>query len=91
MLGLWLGVSPKFIIALCYQVLSEKRKVLSCTLINHLIVDKPRDPNVQKWIRDYHGLLETTLGSEDFSTSLYGCDSFINDDEEGTAKGDPNE
>ena len=35
--------------------------------------------------------MEDVLGSEDFGTSLYGYDSFINDDEEGIATGDPNE
>ena len=35
--------------------------------------------------------MEYALGSEDFSTSLDGYYSFINDDEEGIAKGDPNE
>ena len=42
-------------------------------------------------IRDYHGSLEDGLGSEDFGTSLDGYDSFINYDEEGIDKGDPNE
>ena len=35
--------------------------------------------------------MEDVLGSEDFVTSLYGYDSFINDDEEGIYNGDPNE
>ena len=42
-------------------------------------------------IRDYHGSLEDALGSEYFGTSLDGYESFINDDEEGISKGDPNE
>ena len=42
-------------------------------------------------IRDYHGSLEDVLVSEEFGTSLYGYDSFMNDDEEGIAKGDPNQ
>ena len=41
-------------------------------------------------MRDYHGYLEDVLGSEDFGTRLDEYDSFINDDEEGIAKGDPN-
>ena len=41
-------------------------------------------------IRDYHGSLEDVLLSKELGTSLYGYDSFINDDEEGIAKGDPN-
>ena len=36
-------------------------------------------------------MLEAALVIEDFGTSLDVYDSFINDDEEGTAKGDPNE
>ena len=35
--------------------------------------------------------MEDALGSEDFGTSLDGYYSFVNDDEEGIAKGDPNE
>ena len=35
--------------------------------------------------------LEDLLGSEEFGDSLDGYDSFINDDEQGIAKGDPNE
>ena len=36
-------------------------------------------------------MLEAALVIEDFGTSLDVYNSFINDDEEGTAKGDPNE
>ena len=35
--------------------------------------------------------MEDTLGREDFGTSLDGYDSLIIYDEEGIAKGDPNE
>ena len=35
--------------------------------------------------------MEAALESEEFVISLDGYDSFINDDEEGTIKGDPNE
>ena len=66
-------------------------KVLSKTTVQNLIADKPRDPKIQERIRDYHGFLEATLGSEDFGTSLYGYESFINNYEYCTEKGDPNE
>ena len=49
------------------------------------------DSDVKERIRDYHGYLEDALWSKDFGTSLYGYESFINDDEEGIAKGDPKE
>ena len=35
--------------------------------------------------------MEVTLVSEDFVTNLDGYDSFVSDDEQGTAKGGPNE
>ena len=46
---------------------------------------------VQERIRDYHGSLGYELGSEDFGTSLDGYDSFMNDNEEGIAKGETND
>ena len=46
---------------------------------------------VKERICDYHGSLEDKLGSEDFDNILYGYESFINDGEEGIAKGDPKE
>ena len=71
--------------------MSEKGKVLSLTTVQHIIPDEPRDINIQEQICDYHGSLESVLESEDFHTILYGFESFINDDEEVTTKGDPNE
>ena len=91
MSGLQLGVSQRVISAICYCILSEKGRVLSHTTVQHITSDKPRGPDVQERIRDYHGSLEVSLGSEDFGTSLDGYDSFIDDDEEGTAKGYLNE
>ena len=83
-------VSHRVRSALCYCILSEKGKVLSSTTGQHLTADRPRDANIQERIRDYHVLLEATLGSEYLGTSLVGYDSFINNDEEGTEKFDPN-
>ena len=91
MLVRWLGVSTRVESALRYCILINKRNVLPHTTFNHLTVDEPRDTNYQKRIWDYYGLLESALGSEYFGTSLDGYDSFINDDEDGIAKGDPNE
>ena len=45
---------------------------------------------IKERIRDYHGSLKYEIGSEDFGTSFYVYDSFINDDEEVLNKGDPN-
>ena len=56
-----------------------KENILGCT------------PSVQEQILGYHGSLEDSLGSEDFGTSFYGYDSFINDDKEGTVMGYPND
>ena len=50
-----------------------------------------KNPDVQERICDYHGSLEYLLGINDFGNSLDGYDYFINDDEEGVSKGDPNE
>ena len=69
----------------------NKRKVISRNIIQHLTSDKPRDTNVQGWIHDYHGSLEYALGSDSFGTSLDVYKLFINDNEEGTTKGDPDE
>ena len=90
MLGQWIGVSHRVGSALCYLILSEKGKVLSQTTVHHLTAKEPKHPDVHERIRDYHGSLEDALGSEDFGTSLYGYESFMNDDEEGIAKCDPN-
>ena len=90
MLGQWLGVSYRVGSYLCYWIISEKGKILSWTTFHHLNAEEPRDPDVQERIRDYHGYLEYALGSEEFVTSLDGYDSFINEDEEGIAKSDPN-
>ena len=90
MLVQFLGVSHRVGIALCYWILSEKVKVLSRTTVQHLTAEEPRDPDVQEQIRDYHRSMEDSLGSEDFGTNLDGYDSFINKDEEGVAKGEPN-
>ena len=76
---------------LCYLILIKKGSVLLCTTIKHVTDENPRDPNVQEWIQDYHGYLEAALVSENFGTSLDVYDSFINDNEGGTAKGNPNE
>ena len=91
MLGWWLGVSHRVLSALYYWILSEKGKVILHTTVQHLTDYEPRYPNFQERIRDYHGLLEALLGIEDFGTIFDGYDSFINDDKEGTDKGDPNE
>ena len=72
MLGRWLGVSHRVGSALCYCILSEKGKVLSRTTVQHLTEKEPRVPDVQEWIRGYHGSLEDAIGSEDFDTSLDG-------------------
>ena len=56
-----------------------------------MIAEESRDTDVQERIRVFFCSLEDSLGSDDFCTSLDGYDSFINDDEEGIAKGDPNE
>ena len=91
MLGQWIGVSHRVWSALCYCILSDEVKVLLHTTVQNLTSYIPRDPNVQERIRDYHGYLEAALGSEDFSTILYGYDSFIEDDEGVNEKDDPNE
>ena len=90
MLGRCLRESHRVGSAICYWILIEKGRFISLTTVWHLAADKPREPNIREWIRDDHGSLEAALGNEDFGTSLYGYDSFINDDGEGTVKGDPN-
>ena len=90
MLGRWLDVSNRAGSALCHWILSEKLKVLSQTTVQYLTSEEPRDPGVQEWIRDYHGSLEDALGSEDFFTSFYGYESFVNDHEQDISKGGPN-
>ena len=70
--------------------MSEKGKVLSQTTVQQLTAEEPRDPDAQERIRDYNGSLEDVLGSENFGTSLDVYESFMNDDEEGVAKGGPN-
>ena len=85
MLGLWIGLSHRFVSALRYWVLSEKVKVLSWTTAQHLTAEEPRDPDVQERIYDYHGSLSDILVNEDFGTSLDVYNSFINDDQEGIA------
>ena len=90
MLGRWIEVSHRVGSELCYWILSEKGEVLSLTTVHHLTDDKPRDPNIQERISDYHGSLESALGSEEFGNSLDGYESSMNDDEEGITKGDPN-
>ena len=91
MLGRWICVSNRVGSVLYYCILSEKGKVLSQTTVQYLTAEEPLDPYVQERIRYYHGSLEDSLGSEDFGTSLDGYYSFMNDDEEGISKGDPNE
>ena len=71
------------------RILSEKGKVLYWTAVQHLTAEEPRYPDVQERICDYHGSLEVALGSEDYGTSLDGYESFIHDDGEGVAKGEP--
>ena len=90
MLGQQLYVSHRVGSAICYWILSEKGKVLSRTTVQHLTAEEPRDPDVQERIHDYNGSLKYEFGSKDFVTSLDGYESFINDYEEGIAKGDPN-
>ena len=91
MLGWCLGVPHRIGSALCYYIQSNKGKLLSHTTVQHLTADEPRNPNIHERVRDYHGLLEDKFVSEDFGTSLYDYEFFINDDEEGTEKGEPNE
>ena len=79
LLGKWLGVSHRVGSTLCYWIISEKGGVLSLTTVQHLTAEEPIDHVVQERIRDYHGSLEDGIGSEDFSTSLDGYDSFNND------------
>ena len=85
-----LGVSHRFGSALCYWIMSKKGMFLSHTTINKLTDDKPRDPNVQEQIHDYHVFMEVAVGCDNFGTSLDGYYSFINDDEEDTTKGNTN-
>ena len=61
------------------------------TTIKHLTADDPREPNIKYWICDYHLSLEASLGLNSLGNSLDDCDSFINDDEEDSTKGDTNE
>ena len=68
----------------------RKEGFLSRTTVQNLTAKEPRYPDVQERILDYHGSLEGVIGSKDFGASLDGYDSFINDDEEGISKGDPN-
>ena len=91
MLQRCIGASHRIGSALCYWILSKKGNVLSQTTVQHLTPEETRDHDDQEQIRDYHGSLEDELGSEDFGTSLDGYKSFMNDDEEGIAKGDPDE
>ena len=74
-----IGVSHRLGSEICYWIISDKVRVLSCTTIQHLTDEKPRDPNFQECIHDYHEYLEDALGSEYFGTSLDGYDSFVND------------
>ena len=80
MLGRYLRLSHRVGSALCYWILSEKGKVLSQNIVQHLTAEEPRDPDVQERIHDYHGSLKYVLGGEDFGNILDGYDSFINDD-----------
>ena len=91
MLGRWLGVSHMLVIDLCYWIITDKGNVLSRTIVQHLNSEEPRDPDVQNWVRDQHGCLEDVIVSKEFGTILDGYDYFINDDEEGITKGEPNE
>ena len=50
-----------------------------------------RDPNIQQKIRDYHGLMESAIGSDHFVTGLDGYFAFINDYEEAVSKWGTNE
>ena len=86
MLGKWLGILHSVGIMICYWIPNEKGKVISYTTIQNLSAEKPRYPNIQESISDYHNSLEAALGSGDFGTILYVCDSFINDYECVTAK-----
>ena len=90
MLGPWIGVSHRVGSALCYWVISEKGKVLSQTIVQHITAEETRYPDVQEQIHYYNGSMEDALGRKYFGTSLDGYDSFMNDDEGGIAKGDPN-
>ena len=74
---------------LCYWILGEKGKVLSHTTIQNLTSDKPRDTNIQEQIC-YYPRWKPHLEVRNVGTSLDGYESFINDDEESTTKGDNN-
>ena len=86
-----MGVSHRVVSELCYWTLRKKGKVISHTTIKNLTADKPRVPNDKNRIHDYHESLEGAIVSYYFGTSLDGYNYFINDDEEVTAKGDPND
>ena len=71
--------------------MNEKGNFLSCTTVQLLNNDKPRDPNVQERILDYCGFLEAAIGSDNFWTSLGGYETYINRKKESVAKGDQND
>ena len=56
-----LGVSHRVVSALCYWIISEKVKVLSQTIVQHLTYEEPIDTDVQERIRYYHGYLEDAI------------------------------
>ena len=46
-LGIWLGVSHRFGSAICYWILNEKVKVISCPTVQHLTYDDKRNPKLK--------------------------------------------
>ena len=88
MLDKWAGVLNRAEIELCYWILNKKVNLIVLATLQHLTDDKWRDPisNIQQRIRNYHALLEASLRSDDFLSSLSVYDEFINDDEESVAK-----
>ena len=87
----WIWVSHRVESALCYWIISERGKVLPCTIFQQLNDDEPRNPIIQERIPDYHGSLEAALVSDKFGISLDFYVSFVIYEEEDTVKGELNE
>ena len=79
-IGRWLGVSHRIGSALCYWVLTMKGQVLARTTVQHMTEDDVIIPEIQESIKEFHRVLERSIGSEEFITDLDGMDSFVNDD-----------
>ena len=61
--GRWLGVAHRIGSALCYWILTEKGTVISRTTVQHFTEDEVKHPELQERIRDYHRILEASLGA----------------------------